>query len=501
MSAHGRTQLPNEVRFRVARFCVASADQHSKISARAPRCGNAATLPTHQVVCSEKPGAALSLGSSVALQMDRSVGEDRHIPNTTLLRYPDGSIYLGPMISNRSLHRVVRESIVSILCTAPVMKHVGGPGPFGFGNQLGAGLGGIAGLVHQGHRVNMTGFRFLESNVVLPGHTPHGAMINAASNCTAPDWACMFMDVNKQCFTWRRHYGAASTALLSPRELAHLPQFVYYGELARIALKPSSRLLDHVQKVLQAVGRPHITIHVRRGDRLTVTNGHDFIRAYPTSSLAMILGNASSTLPAVARVRLLVLSDDADVPDDLAYLLPRMDVHTVAYGDTLGEELGEPANKWVDRWKSTWRERPYAATADGRCGMPANHGTPPLPRCRPPDAIGLKAHVHRFGLHEMGPADFLFAAASAVAQGCIIIASTRSGYSMLMWTLAQGAGQCKGTPQIVDLDGELTLHRLSSGYWGCGNRMMCSNIKGLRAVHVCKAAAHLCRGRPYPMVY
>ena len=30
-------------------FCVASADQHSKIYVRAPRSGNAATLPTHQV--------------------------------------------------------------------------------------------------------------------------------------------------------------------------------------------------------------------------------------------------------------------------------------------------------------------------------------------------------------------------------------------------------------------------------------------------------------------
>ena len=125
--------------------------------------------------------------------MDSSVGEGRHIPNTTLLRYPDGSVYLGPKITNRSLNRVIRESILSVLCTAPVMKHVDGPGPFGFGNQVGAGLGGIAGLVHQGHRVNMTGFRFLDSNIVLPGHTPHGAMINAASNCTTPDWACMFL--------------------------------------------------------------------------------------------------------------------------------------------------------------------------------------------------------------------------------------------------------------------------------------------------------------------
>ena len=54
---HGRTQLPNEVRFRVARFFVASADQHSKISARAPRSGNAATLPTLQLA-SRQAGCA-----------------------------------------------------------------------------------------------------------------------------------------------------------------------------------------------------------------------------------------------------------------------------------------------------------------------------------------------------------------------------------------------------------------------------------------------------------
>ena len=57
MSTHGRTQLPNEVRFRVARFSVASADQHSKISARAPRSGNAATLPTLQLA-SRQAGCA-----------------------------------------------------------------------------------------------------------------------------------------------------------------------------------------------------------------------------------------------------------------------------------------------------------------------------------------------------------------------------------------------------------------------------------------------------------
>jgi hypothetical protein len=55
--SHGRTQLPNEVRFRVARFSVASADQHSKISARAPRSGNAATLPTLQLA-SRQAGCA-----------------------------------------------------------------------------------------------------------------------------------------------------------------------------------------------------------------------------------------------------------------------------------------------------------------------------------------------------------------------------------------------------------------------------------------------------------
>ena len=49
VTRHGRTQLPNEAHFRVARFFVASAEQHSKISPRAPRSGNAATLPTHQV--------------------------------------------------------------------------------------------------------------------------------------------------------------------------------------------------------------------------------------------------------------------------------------------------------------------------------------------------------------------------------------------------------------------------------------------------------------------
>ena len=46
---HGRTHLPNKAVFVCARFFVASAEQHSKISERAPRSGNAATLRTHQV--------------------------------------------------------------------------------------------------------------------------------------------------------------------------------------------------------------------------------------------------------------------------------------------------------------------------------------------------------------------------------------------------------------------------------------------------------------------
>ena len=49
VTRHRRTQLPNEARFRFARFFVASAEPRSNISARAPRSGKPATLSTHQV--------------------------------------------------------------------------------------------------------------------------------------------------------------------------------------------------------------------------------------------------------------------------------------------------------------------------------------------------------------------------------------------------------------------------------------------------------------------
>ena len=46
---HGRTHLPNKAVFVCARFFLSRPLSNSKISERAPRSGNPATLPTHQV--------------------------------------------------------------------------------------------------------------------------------------------------------------------------------------------------------------------------------------------------------------------------------------------------------------------------------------------------------------------------------------------------------------------------------------------------------------------
>ena len=357
------------------------------------------------------------------------------------------------------------------------------------------------------------------SDIVLAGHTPHGLMINNASRCDSDNLACMFMDVNEQCTLRRRDTAASDSShhrrhelvsSLIDSKLRGTHQYLVMGELFRIVARPNARLRAHVHHIGQAIGRPHVSIHVRRGDRLTVTNGHDFIRAYPTSVLAALVRNATAAVPALAvapggtRPRVFLLSDDADVPDDLAYMLPEMDVHTLRHGDTLGEPLGQPALAMVKSWRLPGRERDggrrnASGGAAAACGLPAEHGRPALPRCRPADAPdgAPRAHVHTFALDEMGPADFLFASAMAMARACVMFVSVRSGYSMQMWSLAAAQHLCEGTPHVVDLDGELSASRLARGYWQCGNRMLCA--PNARPVHVCKSAAERCN-RQFPEI-
>ena len=449
------------------------------------------------------------------------------IESTPWSRYSDGSLDLGPALTNRSLRTAINSALMSMFCAeSRPLEEINLRLGFGWGNQLGIIIGRVTeAVVENGHRVNTTSVILGESGIVLPGHTPHGLMINNASRCDSDNLACMFMDVNEQCTLHRRddaasnsgHHRCHAAKLVSSlvdSKLRHVPRYLVHGEMFRIVARPNARLRAHVHRVSQSAGRPHVCIHVRRGDRLTVTNGHDFIRAYPTSVLAALVRNATGAVPALlsssstttTRPRVLVLSDDADVPDDLAYLLPEMDVHTLQHGDTLGEPLGKPALEMVKSWRLHGRERDGGsrnASHTAACGLPAEHGRPALPRCRPADApdSAPRAHVHTFGADEMGPADFLFASASAMARACVMLLSVRSGYSMQMWNLAAAQHACEGTPHVVDLDGELTVSRLAAGYWPCGNRMLCPgpDTPGARPVHVCKTAAERCN-RPFPLI-
>ena len=452
------------------------------------------------------------------------------IPSTPWSRYSDGSLNLGGL-TNRSLQSAINSALMAMLCdeSRPIEELNMRLG-FGWGNQLGIVTSGVyAAAVDRGHRVNTTSVFLGKSGITLAGHTPHGLMINNASRCDTDNLACMFMDVNEQCALRRRDDAASNSShhrrhelvsSLVDSKLKRTYPYLAGAEAMRIVARPNARLRAHVHHVVQAVGRPHVSIHVRRGDRLTVTNGHDFIRAYPTSVLAELVRNATGAVPALVgaaataaaatRPRVLVLSDDADVPDDLAYLLPEVDVHTLQIGDTLGEPLGKPALDMVKSWRLHGREqrdgggrRNTGDAAAAPCGMPAAHGQPALPRCRPADApeSAPRARVHRFGADEMGPADFLFASAMAMARACVMILSVRSGYSMQMWTLAAAHHSCEGTPHVIDLDGELSVSRLAMGYWQCGNRMLCPGpgATGARAVHVCKSAAERCNRR-FPQV-
>ena len=193
---------------------------------------------------------------------------------------------------------------------------------FGWGNQLGIVTSGVyAAAVDRGHRVNTTSVFLGESGITLAGHTPHGLMINNASRCDTDNLACMFMDVNEQCALRRRDDAASNSShhrrhelvsSLVDSKLKHTYPYLAGAEAMRIVARPNARLRAHVHHVVQAVGRPHVSIHVHRGDRLTVTNGHDFIRAYPTSVLAELVRASGAEVGGLER------SDGAPLRCDVA---------------------------------------------------------------------------------------------------------------------------------------------------------------------------------------
>ena len=107
----------------------------------------------------------------------------------------------GPALTNRSLRTAINSALMSMFCAeSRPLEEISLRLGFGWGNQLGIIIGRVTeAVVENGHRVNTTSVILGESGIVLPGHTPHGLMINNASRCDSDNLACMFMDVNEQC--------------------------------------------------------------------------------------------------------------------------------------------------------------------------------------------------------------------------------------------------------------------------------------------------------------
>ena len=83
-----------------------------------------------------------------------------------------------------------------------------------------------------------------------------------------------------------------------------------------------------------------------------------------------------------------------------------------------------------------------------------------------------RAKVHRIGQAEMARGNFLFAAISAMARACVVIANSRSSFGRMIFALAEIHTSCRstsGAPLLVDMDEELTKARLAAGDYFCAS--------------------------------
>ena len=439
----------------------------------------------------------------------------------------------------------MREAILELLCRplpsgpdsrrAPVDKR---RGTAGLGSSLNVFLTQALQLMRKGVGVDASKYVIRDSE--------HGAIFNR-TRCPTHSLACLFRGFTHPCSA--PGAPAASRLAAAPERAAAIARirsahpYAVANELARLAFRPNAWLAPQVRAMEEAVGgRADIAVHVRRGDKFlqelgvacptctkskTATrrehivqprNGGDWAaivlavaRHYNATRHAHREGNAAGGGGGGgggAALRVLVLSDDPNAPDELVQSLPP-NVHVVALmtapppprtpvsnrsvaastperravevsvavraAERAAEKAGEAAAQSPQGQPQEQAQEPGGEheqpgprseaqyeyikheTEEAAGGEPAESSSGEL---RHRHAWRQRLAVHSFAHMELGA--FLVGGMTLMGQASVVVANSGSNLGGLLFTLASTQ-----EPRLWDLDGHLGVDALTSGLYFC----------------------------------
>ena len=309
--------------------------------------------------------------------------------------------------------------------------------------------------------------------------------------------------------------------------LRRLSRYTVTGELVQLLFTPSA-LLDRTISFLQQqlpAAPADVSVHVRRGDKLTTNRPLQMQRRVAASELATIVQRAIGRSSAATHTPTVhLMSDDTELAYDLAVLLPRWRVLTVR---RLAEDGAVPPDEMRTRqWLATRASnitgaasRPHplvpprpgpngkeAATKEAAnvlrrwmhqpCGLPSrwdpHHARstfssrltagvegswqPALPPCATGAPHESRPDVRWVRPSAGGGGAMLLAELHLMARSRHIIASSGSGMGILLLSLAEG-GDGEQAVHFSDLEEQLSNAALGAGTFFCdlpfGWRWMC----------------------------
>ena len=382
--------------------------------------------------------AIASLGSSSSLQSE-IVDLD--------LDAPTDARCVAPGLDSDSL-RAVRNALDLVTCTANASNPFQHGSLFefrhrlaGFGSSLNVFLHRGLGQLHRNRSFDGDHF-LLRSSPTLD----YGSGINT-TRCFNQAMPCLFAHATAGCERLHAHHQHHQELRIKHAfELlrnAH-PYAVVSSAAARF-FAPNEWLMPQVEAVERAVGYADIAVHIRRGDKLKLSdraaanvtdvtrrahNTGDVIKLMDTASIARLVAHASErhNLSSV-----LVISDDATAPASLARELPsHLRVASLMQGKLAREWSGEISIR------SGGLEEDSAAT---------------------------NLITHRVDGMEVGA--FVFAAIWTLARARVVVANSGSNLGNLIMTLAGARTVFPYTPILVDLDGAVSTRDLFHGRYLC----------------------------------
>ena len=404
-------------------------------------------------------------------------------------------------ILNATLRRTVADAALSVACCAGAGCNSGAPRIRWWKGALGSQLNTmltvvihamINGTAVRAHRMSIVPF---EQDRAKPQQYVDGKRCRVHPSGAAH---CLFAPIESLCGA---NFTTAAEQMRAGALLREANPYLVASEAARLLLTPNAWLSKRVQLLAKEVGQtPGLAVHVRRGDKLTA-RGSEAIALPPTSAIAR---RVASLIATHNLQTILVMSDDADVPDDLAVELTRThhaDVRVIALEIPRMENATFKSGRHVAI--TTTASARTSRGGQSECGLPATGGRPALPRCATGAAGEPRARIidlpALMEAHDMRttPADLaalLHAAAWVMASARVVMASTSSNLGALLFTLAgsQSFDAWGATAVLVDSEDSPHAKRLAMADLAEG-RYFCRHDWGMRRFGLCTAGK---QGRP-----